>query len=88
MQQMKLCTSDIPTNAIAGQCMDIAVADFMHSHMLSFFFGWWLPRKKRRDSVGMQNIPLSRLLKCWEGLPVWCCQRFLGLAQQRGIGSR
>jgi hypothetical protein len=43
--------------------------------------------KKRRDSVGMLNIPL-RLLRCWEGLPVWCCQRFLGLAQQRGIGSR
>ena len=38
MQQMKLCTSDIPTNAVAvaGQCMDIAVADFMHSHMLPF----------------------------------------------------
>ena len=36
MQQMKLCTSDIPTNAIAGQRMDIAVADFMHSHMLPF----------------------------------------------------
>jgi len=31
MQQMKLCTSDIPTNA-----MDIAVANFMHSHMLPF----------------------------------------------------
>jgi len=37
MQQMKLCTSDIPTNAIAGHHMDIAVADFMHSHMLPFF---------------------------------------------------
>ena len=36
LQQMKLCTSDIPTNAIAGQRMDIAVADFMHSHMLPF----------------------------------------------------
>jgi len=36
MQQMKLCTSDIPTNAIAGQRMDIAIADFMHSHMLPF----------------------------------------------------
>ena len=36
MQQMKLCTSDIPTNAIAGQRMDIAVANFMHSHMLPF----------------------------------------------------
>jgi hypothetical protein len=37
LQQMKLCTSDIPTkNAIAGQHMDIAVADFMHSHMLPF----------------------------------------------------
>jgi hypothetical protein len=36
MQQMKLCTSDIPINAIAGQRMDIAVADFMHSHMLPF----------------------------------------------------
>ena len=37
MQQMKLCTPNIPTNAIAGQRMDIAVADFMHSHMLPFF---------------------------------------------------
>ena len=37
LQQMKLCTSDIPTkNAIAGQRMDIAVAIFMHSHMLPF----------------------------------------------------
>jgi hypothetical protein len=36
MQQMKLCTPNIPTNAIAGQRMDIAVADFMHSHMLPF----------------------------------------------------
>ena len=36
MQQMKLCTPNIPTNAIAGQHMDIAVADFMHSHMLPF----------------------------------------------------
>ena len=36
LQQMKLCTSDIPTNAIAGQRMDIAIADFMHSHMLPF----------------------------------------------------
>jgi len=37
MQQMKLCTtSDIPTNAIAGQQVDIVVADFMHSHMLPF----------------------------------------------------
>jgi hypothetical protein len=36
MQQMKLCTSDIPTNAIAGQHMDIAIANFMHSHMLPF----------------------------------------------------
>ncbi len=33
---MKLCTSDIPTNAIAGQRMDIAVANFMHRHMLPF----------------------------------------------------
>ena len=30
-------------------------------------FGWWLPSKIWRDSVGMQNIPL-RLLRCWEGL--------------------
>ena len=36
MQQMKLCTSDISTNAVAGQRMDIAVVDFMHSHMLPF----------------------------------------------------
>ncbi len=36
LQQMKLCASDIPTNAIAGQRMDIAIADFMHSHMLPF----------------------------------------------------
>jgi len=36
MQQMKLRTSDIPTNAIAGQCMDIAITNFMHSHMLLF----------------------------------------------------
>ncbi len=36
MQQMKLCTSDIPTNAVAGQRMDIAIANFMHSHMLPF----------------------------------------------------
>jgi hypothetical protein len=36
MQQMKLCTSDNPTNAIAGHRMDIAVANFMHSHMLPF----------------------------------------------------
>ncbi len=36
MQQMKLCTSDFPTNAIAGQRMDIAITDFMHSHMLPF----------------------------------------------------
>jgi hypothetical protein len=34
---MKLCTSDIPTNAIAGQRMDIAIANFTHSHMLPFF---------------------------------------------------
>ena len=34
MQQMKLCTADIPTNAVAGQRMDIAIANFMHSHML------------------------------------------------------
>jgi hypothetical protein len=37
MQHMKLCIPNIPTNAIAGQRMDIAVADFMHSHMLPFF---------------------------------------------------
>ena len=36
MLQMKLCTSDIPTNAVAGQRMDIAVTDSMHSHMLPF----------------------------------------------------
>ncbi len=36
MQQTKLCTSNIPTNAIVGQRMDIAIADFMHSHMLPF----------------------------------------------------
>jgi hypothetical protein len=36
MQQMKLCTSDIPTNAVAGQRMDIAIANFMHSHILPF----------------------------------------------------
>ncbi len=36
MQQMKLCTSDIPTNAVVGQCMDIAVTNFMHSHMSPF----------------------------------------------------
>jgi hypothetical protein len=36
MQQKKLCTLDIPTNAVAGQCMDIAIADFMHSHMSPF----------------------------------------------------
>jgi hypothetical protein len=36
MQQMKLCTLDIPTNAVAAQHMDIAIADFMHSHMLPF----------------------------------------------------
>ncbi len=36
LQQMKLCASDFPTNTIAGQHMDIAVADFMHSHMLPF----------------------------------------------------
>jgi hypothetical protein len=36
MQQMKLCTSDIPTNAIAGQRMDIAIAIFMHTHLLPF----------------------------------------------------
>jgi hypothetical protein len=37
MQQMKLFTSDNPTNAIAGHRIDIVVADFMHSHMLPFF---------------------------------------------------
>jgi len=36
MQQMKLCTSDIPTNAIAGQRINIADANFMHSHILPF----------------------------------------------------
>ena len=36
MHQMKLCTSDNPTNAIAGQRMDIAVTNFMHSHRLPF----------------------------------------------------
>ncbi len=36
MQQMKLCTSDIPTNAIAGQRINIAGANFMHSHILPF----------------------------------------------------
>jgi hypothetical protein len=33
---MKLCTSDIPTNAVAGQRMDIAVINFMHSHVMPF----------------------------------------------------
>jgi hypothetical protein len=36
MHQKKLCKSDIPTNAVAGQRMDIAVTNFMHSHMLPF----------------------------------------------------
>ena len=36
MQQMKLCTSDIPTPAIVVQRMNICIADFMHSHMLPF----------------------------------------------------
>jgi len=36
MHQMKLCKSDNPTNAVAGQRMDIAVTNFMHSHRLSF----------------------------------------------------
>jgi hypothetical protein len=36
LQQMKLRTLDIPTNAVAEQRMDIAIADFMHSHMLTF----------------------------------------------------
>ncbi len=36
MQQTKLCTSEIPTNAIAGQRMDISITNFMHSHMLRF----------------------------------------------------
>lgn len=37
-QQMKLCTSDIPTNVVARQRMDIAITKFMHSHshMLPF----------------------------------------------------
>ena len=35
-QQMKLCTSDIPTPAVVVQCMNICIADFMHSHMLPF----------------------------------------------------
>ncbi len=49
---------------------------------------WMVAAKQETEGfLGMQNIPL-RLLRCWEGLPVWCCQRFLGLAQQRGIGSR
>ena len=35
-QQMKLCTSDIPTPAVVVQRMNICIADFMHSHMLPF----------------------------------------------------
>ncbi len=31
-----MCTSDIPTNAVAGHRTDIAVANFKHSHMLPF----------------------------------------------------
>jgi hypothetical protein len=35
-QQMKLCTSDIPTPAIVVQRMNICITNFMHSHMLPF----------------------------------------------------
>ncbi len=37
-------------------------------------FGLWHPCS---DSIFIQNIPLA-LLRCWESLPVWCCQRILG----------
>jgi hypothetical protein len=49
-------------------------------------FRLWLPNQIRRESVGMQSISLT-LLRCWESLPVWCCQRILGLARQKGTGK-
>jgi hypothetical protein len=63
MQQMKLCTSDIPTNAIAGQRMDIAVANFIHSHMLSFSLTecpTFLKLLNTANSLGTGYLPPDR----------------------------
>ena len=49
---------------------------------------WMVAAKQETEGFRWHAKYSFGLLRCWEGLPVWCCQRFLGLAQQRGIGSR
>jgi hypothetical protein len=64
MQQMKLCTSDIPTNAIiAGHRMDIAAVDFMHIHMFPFSltkFPKFLKLLNTLKSLGTGYLPPDR----------------------------